>query len=246
MEVTVGDGQLSVNLRDAPLADVLRRIGQEASLTVNLDGQFRAPITGVFTALPLEAGIRRLVRGYSSTFAYDPPHPGRPARLAEIWVIESAPAAPVDPRASATRRAAVSALARRGDETAVAELRRILAQDPDPGVRTQAALALGRSQDARVAPALAAALDDQHPSVRIQAVHGLARLEGERAAEVLARVLLSDPNPAVRRSAVLALAPLRDPRARSALSRAMSTDGDASVRQVAATAHRRWEQRAGE
>jgi HEAT repeat protein len=246
MEVTVGDGRLSVNLRDAPLAEVLRRIGQAARLTIHLEGRFGTPISGAFTALPLEAGIRRLTRGHSSTFAYDPPHPGRPARLAEIWVIESAPAAPADPRVSATRRAAVNALARRRDEAAVAELRRMLAEDSDPSVRAQAARALGRSRDARVAPALAAALGDQHPSVRIQAVHGLQRLEGERAVEALGRVLLGDPDPAVRRSAAFALALLRDAKAGSALGTAMSTDSDASVRRTAAAAYRRWQQRPAE
>jgi hypothetical protein len=45
MEVTVLEGRLSVHVRDTPLADVLRRIGQEADLKVHLDGQFRTPIT---------------------------------------------------------------------------------------------------------------------------------------------------------------------------------------------------------
>jgi hypothetical protein len=246
IEVTVGEGRLSVNLRDAPLADVLRLIGQEARLKVNLDGQLRTPITGTFTGLPLEAGIRRLTRGHSSTFAYAPPHPGHAARLTEIWIIESdsavGPATPADPRARAARLASVGRLGQRQDDGAVAELSRILAQDPDPVVRTRAARAHSRPQDARATPALTAALGDQHPSVRIQAVHGLRRVEGERAAEALGRVLRSDPDPSVRRVAAGALGWLRDAAAGSALGTAMSADGDASVRQAAAEAYRRWEQ----
>jgi hypothetical protein len=247
MEVAVGEGRLSVNLRDALLADVLRLIGQEARLKVHLDGQLRTPITGTFTGLPLEAGIRRLTRGHSSTFAYDPPpHPGHAPRLTEIWIIESSPAVgpatPVDPRVRAARLASVGRLGQRQDDGAVAELSRILAQDPDPVVRTRAALALSRPRDTRASPALTAALDDQHPSVRIQAVHGLRRVEGERAAEALGRVLRSDPDPSVRRVAARDLASLRDAAAGSALGTAMSADGDASVRQAAAAAYRRWEQ----
>jgi hypothetical protein len=171
MEVAVGEGRLSVNLRDALLADVLRLIGQEARLKVHLDGQLRTPITGTFTGLPLEAGIRRLTRGHSSTFAYDPPpHPGHAPRLTEIWIIESSPAVgpatPVDPRVRAARLASVGRLGQRQDDGAVAELSRILAQDPDPVVRTRAALALSRPRDTRASPALTAALDDQHPSRR--------------------------------------------------------------------------------
>jgi HEAT repeats len=242
MEVTVGEGRLSVNLRDAPLADVLRLIGQEARLKVHLDGQLRTPITGIFSGLPLEAGIRRLTRGHSSTFAYSPQSAGHAARLTEIWIIESDPATPVDPRARAARLASLGGLGRRGDDGAVAELSRILAQDPDPVIRTQAALALSRARNAQATPALTAALGDQHPLVRIQAVHGLQRVEGERAAEALGRVLLSDPDPSVRRVAAGALASLRDAAAGSALDTAMSADGDASVRQAAAAAYRRWEQ----
>ena len=243
MEVTVGEGRLSVSLRDAPLADVLRLIGQEARLKINLDGQFQTPITGTFTGLPLEEGIRQLTRGHSSSFAYGPPsHPGLAARLTEIWIIESVAAAPADHRARAARLANLGSLARRRDDGAVAELSRILAQDPDPVVRTRAAQALSRPGDGRATPALTAALGDQHPSVRIQAVHGLQRVERERAAEVLGRVLLSDPDPSVRRVAASTLASLRDAAAGSALGTAMSADGDASVRQAAAAAYRRWEQ----
>jgi hypothetical protein len=247
MEVTVREGRLSVNLRDAPLADVLRLIGQEARLTINLEGQFRAPITGAFTGLPLESGIRRLTRGHSSSFAYGPPpHPGQAARLTEIWVIESSPAvastAPNDPGARATQLARVANLGQRRDDGAVAELSRILAQDPDPIVRTRAASALSRPLDARATPALTAALGDPDPTVRMQAVRGLRRVEGEAAAEALGRVLLNDADPSVRRVAAWTLASLRGAPAGSALGTAMSADGDASVRRAAAAAYRRWEQ----
>jgi HEAT repeat protein len=242
MEVSVAGGRLSVNLRDAPLADVLRLVGQEARVKVNLDGQFLAPITGTFTGLPLESGIRRLTRGHSSSFAYGPPlDSGQAPRLIEIWVIESEPAISADPRARAARLASLDNLGRRTDDAAVAELTRILAQDPDPAVRTRAAGILSRSRDARATPALTTALGDQQSSVRIQAVHGLRRLEGERATEALGRVLLNDPDPSVRRVAAWALTSLRDAAAGSALRAAMSTDGDASVRQAATAAYRRWE-----
>jgi hypothetical protein len=98
MDVTVREGRLSVNLRDAPLGDVLRLIGQEAHLKVNLDGQFGTPITATFTGLPLEAGIRRLTREHSSSFAYGPPpQPGLTGRLTEIWIVGSVPAAQLMP-----------------------------------------------------------------------------------------------------------------------------------------------------
>ena len=241
----MAEGRLSVNVRDAPLADVLRLIGQKADLKVNLDGQLRTPITGTFAGVPLEAGIRRLTRGYSSSFAYDPPpHPGQGARFSEIWVIGPDPPAPTDPRARAARLASVDGLGRRRDDGAIAELSRILAQDPDPTVRARAARALMRARDARATPGLTAALGDQQPSVRIQAIHALRSVDGERSAETLGRVLASDPDPSVRRTAAWVLASLRDAAAESALRTAMSADGDPSVRRAAAEALRRWERAA--
>jgi hypothetical protein len=240
MEVAVAGGRLSVNLHDAPLADVLRLIGQEGQIKVHLVGQFLAPITRTFTGVPLESGIRRLTRGHSSSFAYGPPpDPGQAAGLTEIWIFEAARAAPVDPRTRAARLTSLG-LDRRPDDGTVAELSRILSQDPDPAIRTQAAGILGRSGNARATPALTAALGDQQPSVRIQAVHALHRIEGDRAAESLGRVLLSDPDPSVRRVAAWVLPSLRDPAAGSALRTAMSTDNDAAVRQAATAAYRRW------
>jgi hypothetical protein len=244
VEVTVREERLSVNVRDASLADILRVIGQEGDLKLHLDGQFRTAITTSFTGLPLESGIRRLARGHSTTFAYGPPsRPGGVGRLTEIWIIETSPAAsarPVDPQTRGARLAHLGALGRRQDDEAVAELARILTQDPDPVVRTQAVLAVGRRGDPRTAPALIAALADQQPSVRIQAVRGLRRVEGERSAEVLGRVLLSDADPVVRRVTASILASLRHAAAGSALRTAMSADSDPLVREAAASAYRRW------
>jgi hypothetical protein len=247
MDVTVNEGRLSATLHNAPLADVLHLIGRQARLTVHLDGSLRTPITGTFTGVPLESAIRRLTRGHSSSFAYAAAsHPDQAARLIEIWVIESSPgvasAAPADLRARPTRLASVGNLRRRRDDGAIAELRRILAEDPDPVVRTRAALALSRPGDARATPALIAALADRQPAVRIQAVRGLQRVEGDRAGEALGRVLLTDADPSVRRAAASTLATVRSAAAGSALRTVMSADGDASVRQAAATALRRWEQ----
>jgi hypothetical protein len=247
IDVTVRQGRLSVTLRDAPLAEVLHLIGQQARLTVHLDGPLQTPITGTFTNVPLESGIRRLTRGHSSTFAYGPAsHPGESARLTEIWIIESSPGvastAPADLRARATRLARVASLGGRRDDGAIAELGGLLAEDRDPVVRARAVLALSRPGDARATPALTTALGDQDPSVRIQAVRGLQRVAGEEAADALGRVLLTDSDPSVRRTAVWTLAALRSAAAGSALRAAMSADADASVRQAAAATYRRWEQ----
>jgi HEAT repeat protein len=247
MTVTVNTGRLSVSAHDAPLGDILTLIGQQARMNVHLDGQFRTPITTTFTDVPLEAGIRRLTRGHSSGFVYESASPsGQAARLAEIWIIESsptvAPLAPTDLRMRAARFARMASLGWRGDDSAITELSRILAEDPDPAVRSRAVLTVSRLRNARARSALIAALADQQPRVRIQALRGLQRADGEAAADAVRQVLVTDPEASVRRAAAWTLATLRTAAAGPALRVAMSADGDASVRQAAAAAFQRWEQ----
>jgi hypothetical protein len=243
-DVTVRDGRVSLDVRDVPLGELLRLIGERAGVRMNVDGRFATPVTRAFTEVPLESAIRRLARGHSLSFAYAAPadRGGRP-RLAEVWVIEGTPAAPRAAPAVRAERArrlqVVSALGRRRDPAAVAELGGILARDGDPLVRARAASALGATRDARAAAALTAALGDPEATVRLAAVSALRRSVGEESADGLARVLAGDPDPRVRRLAATLLGSLRSPIAESAL-RAGAGDADASVRASAAAALARW------
>jgi HEAT repeats/HEAT repeat len=214
LEVTVREGRLSVDLRDAPLAEVLRLVGDRADVQMNLSGEFRTSLTRAFTDVPIEEGLRRLARGHSLSFAYAPLRDGQgAARLTEVWVVASSPATRPAGRVESSQRAAqlatLRALGQRRDEAAVTELSRTLVQDPDPAVRAQAATVLSQISGAPAAAALIEALGDETPSVRIQAIHGLRRIEGDQVADLLGRVLLSDPDPSVRRVAASTLGSLR-------------------------------------
>jgi hypothetical protein len=236
---------VSLDVRDTPLGELLRLMGERAGVRMNVDGRFATPVTRAFTDVPLESAIRRLARGHSLSFAYAPPaeRGGRP-RLAEVWVIEGTPAAPrAAPAVTGAERArrlqAVSALGRRRDPAAVAELGGILARDGDPLVRARAASALGAARDAGAAAPLTTALGDPDATVRLAAVSALRRALGEQSADGLVRVLAGDPDPRVRRLAATLLGSLRSPVAESAL-RAGAGDADASVRAAAAAALARW------
>src|SRR5262245_20593546 len=64
-DVRVEDGRLSVDLREARLADALRLIAQRGRLPMALRGDLGGRVTAQFTNVPLDEGIARLVRGYS-------------------------------------------------------------------------------------------------------------------------------------------------------------------------------------
>jgi HEAT repeat protein len=102
-------------------------------------------------------------------------------------------------------------------------------QDADPRARARAADALGHSEEANRAQAVAAlerAAEDAHPSVRYAALLSLGELEAPAAAETLIRHL-GDGEPLCREAAAIALGqvgPEAGPAAWEALVAALASD----------------------
>ena len=69
MLVAVHDGQLSVDLREAPVREVLAAIGQQAGLRVHVDGAANRTVNAQFTDVELDQGLRRLLRAASLSYA---------------------------------------------------------------------------------------------------------------------------------------------------------------------------------
>jgi type II secretory pathway component GspD/PulD (secretin) len=67
--VAVHGGQLSVDLREAPVQEVLAAIGQQAGLRVHVDASVQRTVTAQFTAMELEQGLRRLLRAASVSYS---------------------------------------------------------------------------------------------------------------------------------------------------------------------------------
>jgi len=69
MQVTVDEGSLSVDLREAPVREVLAMIGQQAGLRVRIDAAATRMVSAQFTAMALDQGLRRLLRVASLSYA---------------------------------------------------------------------------------------------------------------------------------------------------------------------------------
>lgn len=253
LRVYVEGGLLSVDARDAPLADVLRAVGEQTGIQVTIHSGGATRVTESFAGVGVDEGIQRLAGGYDVVLIYAAGRNGaRRGRLVEVRVYEaSTPTAPVtavvDPRQRAARLQAVRDLtqqARQQQPGALAALTEMLAGDADPVVRQSAAAALGLVGSAEAVSALTAALGDRDPSVRTRVVSALGRRRDEGLAGTVAQVLAGDPDASVRRAAVWALSTLRSEDAHRGLQAAAS-DSDAGVRQAAAVALKRWERRAG-
>ena len=258
IDVAVSGVELTVDVQNAPLAQVLQIIGERACIDVTLHGDFSTPVTQSFVGLPLEEGIRRLARGHSVAVTYgtSTDESGQ-SMLTGVWVIgKSSPGAgaasdssPSSPKAeqadSRVAEATESQLAPRigeiqrladdagrGGEAALARLTDIGAQDADAALRQQAVAALGRLTSSAVEPALVAALADTDVEVRLRAVRGLRRFGTDTAVQSIAEVSLADADPQVRLAAVTALTSLPGGSMRRGLARA-SSDPDEVVRGVA-------------
>jgi type II secretory pathway component GspD/PulD (secretin) len=69
MHVAVHEGQLSVDLHEAPVREVLAAIGQQAGLRVSVDGSASRTVNAQFTAMELDQGLRHLLRAASLSYA---------------------------------------------------------------------------------------------------------------------------------------------------------------------------------
>jgi hypothetical protein len=232
LEVVVESSLLSVRISGASLSDVLQVIGQRAGVTIVVRGDLALPVVQSFTNLPLDEGIRRLIRGHSAVFIYGADGasngPAPDTRLAEVWVTafsgrasQSAATAPRSP-------AIVSGNMEPQPARAAAVL--------PPSGRGAGQLAAATERDS--GPEWPA-LRDKNPGVRLQAIQGVLRDQGTRSVDAIAEVLWTDPAPHVRRAALQALASMNTEEARGVVTAALS-DGDPVIRNAAARAHARW------
>lgn len=67
--VTVDEGQLSVDLWQAQVRDVLAAISQQAGLRMHVDIAANSTVNAQFTDLELDQGLRRLLRAASLNYA---------------------------------------------------------------------------------------------------------------------------------------------------------------------------------
>jgi hypothetical protein len=94
LPVAVHAGQLSVDLREASVREVLAAIGQQAGLRVHVDAAGDRNVSAQFTHVALDQGLRRLLRAASLSYTLlYAPGPAATATLHEVRVFAEAPGA---------------------------------------------------------------------------------------------------------------------------------------------------------
>ena len=239
--VTVEPGRVTVDVRDAELADVLSALATRADFELETTGSL-GRVTAGFTAASVEQALRRLVQDHEMMLVYGPPRDGGEAQLLHVEVFAGAPPSrvaggSVSNVASAERSALLAEIRRlaraSGDPQAVTRLTELSGAE-DATVRARAVSTLARIGGASAAPVLAQALRDPSPQVRVQAIYSL-RPQGASAIPAVSGLLLGDPDVTVRRAAARMLRGLPDAEAISALGAAVH-DQDPVVRREATRA----------
>ena len=242
IEVELRDGLLTLNASGAPLADVIRRIGNEAGFETLVYAEPERLVTRSMTDVPLEQALGELLQDVSNVITFD--RSAAPARVRLYGTAATGAAAtPGTPEPAVITRqldsetdsriTAIHGEAAQGDLEAREELTRLLREDTDPAVRSRAAAALGEIGDPTVVPVLQIGAGDSEQIVRLRAIRALAAIKDDQSTQVLADVLFSHPDTRTRLLAVWALRQQDTPLARSYLE-ASRTDGNTLVRQAVA------------
>jgi hypothetical protein len=253
IHVAITQGLLTVDLRNAPLADVLQVIAEKASFRLTLRDNLSTPVTWSFTGVPLDKGIKQLVGDNSLVMIHAPANGGNAlsevrVRASRRGIAETKPNPAPDPPvyqdgerlADTAELRAARQLARQRDEVAADALVTLLAQAEDPVIRRIAAGGLGEIGDERATMALRMALVDKDRSVQRRAIFELGKIGSDDAVDALGEVLGHDLDASIRRFAAHTLARLDNMAARSALEAALA-DPEYMVREAAAEALAEWQ-----
>jgi hypothetical protein len=243
-------GLVTAKLHDVPLAAVLDDIAKQNALRIFISARVDKRVTVDFRGLPLEEGLRRILRGTNFAFFYARGDRNRASlKLIGVDVLPATENREYGDAASATplarrifqandgrlRAEAAKALAQSRDPSALGALAQALAEDGDQSVRAAAAEALGKSwSEVAVAP-LSDALQDPSADVREAAARALGKTWSDAATEPLLAALAYDRDPIVREQAALALGATSGGEAVDALTRALE-DRRWYVRDAAADA----------
>ena len=229
-------GLLSVDVRDAPMREVLRIVGEQAAVAITLQGDTDERVTESFSNLGLEDGVRRIAQGYAVIMIW-----GAQGRLAEVRVYKTAlpggggisisaqPDTPTTPNPQIADQGSPGA-------TASAPPGIVDPQAPQPQTPTELVQDLAQRARQKDAGALAALIEmlgqSNDPGVRQDIAAALGGIGGSAAVDALAAAS-KDQDSTVRTRAVLALGQIGDERLAGPATDLIRNDPDPTVRRTA-------------
>ncbi|MBI3900449.1 MAG: HEAT repeat domain-containing protein [Gammaproteobacteria bacterium] len=218
--VQFGDGVLSVNAKDVALIELLDEIGRRSGLTVVPLVTLAQRVDVTFDRLPLEQGLRQILRHRSFALKYTPTTRGQ-ARAETLWIL---PQGDEKYEAQGPRLANASSnkVGQRNIDDEISQLRSTLSNS-DSEYRQQAAVELGAQANVNAVSPLRQALTDSDADVQQAAIFSLAQIGGTESALALATAL-HDSNPRIREQAIEALGDVGGAVAMGLIEKALTDD----------------------
>ena len=232
--IRVEDGRLTVKLKDIPLEKVLMGIADQTGIQIICYGPLEGLVSADFADLPVDEGLRRLIRDLDHIFIYG----GGEKRNSEPEIKKVLVYSKKDKKPNEGLRTSLIGPQKRptqGPPVASPEFLVKALEDKDPEVRQEAVDRLAESKDENAIMYLTKVLlNDKDEDVRESAADALGGLGDERAIDPLTKAL-RDKDAGVRESAVDALGNIGGDGAIRPLTEALR-DEDEDVREAAAEA----------
>jgi hypothetical protein len=223
---------LTVRVNNIPLERIFSEIASLTGIEVFIHAPAEELVSREFSDLSLEDGLKKLARGYSHVFVYDPGSPGRKEERLKAIIIYPKTAAHLSEKPKPRVISDDNETLPKERRTPMESLSGLLL-DKDPEVREEAVDLLGESKDDRAISHLIGVLrSDENADVRASAADALGDLGYPAALDGLIEAL-SDSDAMVRESAVDALAEIGGEQAIQALVDTLA-DEDDDVREAAA------------
>lgn len=232
--------RIMLRATDIPLREILTEVVNQTGIRIIVHGELDGLLSVDFSDLPLEEGLKRLVKEFNYVFIYEPGKgkSGAPS-VTEVIIYSKKgefPKRSLEPRVI-TRQGRSLQEEEESPEVKEATFESLVKalEDKDPEVREEAVDNLGESEDERAVTHLTEVLlKDRDADVREVAAEALGEIGDARAISALIQVL-QDRDPGVRESAVDALAEIGGDRAIESLMGALQ-DEDEDVREAAVDA----------
>lgn len=195
-------GNLSVEIKQAPLIDVVREIKRQTNIKFKVQAKANPKITCRFANLPLKRGLKRLFRKFDYVFIHadgesihpdaaieniilltgnsksDTNNQGEKKIIPQVSSRSSLVFSSPDPDAEVIRDMEETEI-----QATLSDIRTVLSSDPDENVRTEAVQALASQDSKKRVPILFDALDDESEKVRSQVITTLGVIDTEEASE---------------------------------------------------------------
>jgi hypothetical protein len=230
--IRIKDNLLTVKLKDTPLETVLTEIANQTGIQIIFYGPMEGALSADFSALPLDNGLKRLVREFNHVFVYqEGKTKGSEPEIVKIIIYSKMGERPrkgLEARVIEPKKWSPEKL----KEVSLDSLLRAL-EDKDPEVREEAVDFLSGLKDERANVHLAEVLlTDEDKDVRESAAGALGELKDKRAIDPLIEAL-RDKDAGVRESAADALAEIGGEEVISPLMDALRDENE-DVRETAA------------